>query len=346
MAVLTKVAAGGTPREIGRALGRFGAGSLRRLVMPGAYWARTVAEAGGTRARAMEAATRAALPEIAAEVEGLAEGLGLPFDQVFAWMARGDLRPDVPEGCTTVMLPGFGGERVIGHNEDGGPEELSACGLALVKPEHTVDFAAFFYPGSLPGGSFGMNAEGLVVTVNNVRAARKGDGVPRNLVGRAMMACRTLDQAVRLIEALPRAGGFHFALAQAGDPRLLSVEFTGDMVSVIEVVAPAAHANHLIHPGLSEVRQRVTRSSADRQARAEALLGGPPLSILQDAGGPGLPIFRTDPADPDEENTVVSAVATLGDRVATLAIHDPGAGTPAMVVTAAEGVLRLAGGRS
>lgn len=333
---LIPLSARGTPREVGRALGAFGAERLRRLVMPTPYWARTVALAGSDRVRAMEAAARAHLPTVVEEMEGLAEGLGLPFDQVFTWCCRGDLRDDVPEGCTTVMVPGQ--PRVIAHNEDGGPEEINDCGLLRAEPEGAPGFVAFLYPGSVPGTAFGVNAAGLVVTVNNIRAAAKPPGVPRMALGRAMLACRTLDEAVALIRAVPRAGGFHFAMAQAEDDRLLSVEFTGAQVSVEVVTAPTAHANHLIHGAMAGQAQRITESSADRQARADALLPGTaPLAALQDTAGPGLPILRRDPADPDEENTIVTLVATVGEAV-TAALHAPGAATP-------EATLRVQAGR-
>lgn len=336
---LIPLSARGTPREIGRALGAFGAERLRRLVMPTPYWAQTVAQAGTDRVRAMEAAARAHLPAVMEEIEGLAEGLGLPFGQVFAWCCRGDLRDDVPEGCTTVMMPGA--PRVIAHNEDGGPEEVNDCGLLRANPTGAPGFVAFLYPGSVPGTAFGVNDVGLVVTVNNIRARDKPPGVPRMALGRAMLACRTLDAAVALIRSVPRAGGFHFAMAQAGDPRLLSVEFTGAQVSAEVLTAHAAHANHLIHSGMATLPQRVTRSSADRQARADALLpGAAPLAVLQDADGPGLPILRRDPADPDEENTIVTLVATVDDTV-TAAIHAPGAKAPEIRLRAQAGRLEI-----
>lgn len=332
---LIPVSARGAPRDLGRAMGAFGADAMRRRVLPTAYWAGTVAQAGSDRVRAMDAAAREHLPDIVLEIEGLAEGLGLPFDTVFAWCCRGDLRSDVPEGCTTVMVPGA--ICVIAHNEDGGPEEINDCGLLRAEPEGAPAFSAFLYPGSVPGTAFGVNDAGLVVTVNNIRARDKPPGVPRMVLGRAMLGCRTLDEAVSLIRRVPRAGGFHFAMVQAGDARLLSVEFTGGRVSVVEVAQPTAHANHLIHKTMTGIPQRVTRSSGDRQARADALLGRDPLTILQDDAGPGLPILRRDPADPDAENTVVTLVATVGQYV-TAAIHGPGVAHPGMV-------LRVAGGR-
>lgn len=340
MPALIPLTAKGTPHDLGRAMGRFGAEAMRRLILPSDYWARTVAMAGSDRVRAMEAAARAAVPEIMEEVEGLAEGLDLPFDQVFAWVCRGDLRSDLPEGCTTVMAPGP--PHVIAHNEDGGPEEVHDCGLLVAKPDHAPAFAAFLYPGSIPGTAFSITAEGLVVTVNNIRAAHAPAGVPRMMVGRAMLGCRSLDQALALLDGLPRAGGFHFTMAQAGDHRLLSVEFTGAVTSIAAVTRPMAHANHLVHAGMAGLPQRITQSSSDRQHRANALLGAGPLSIIQDHGGPGLPILRRDPADPDEENTIVSLVATVVDRRVTAEIYDPGASAPYTTLIVEDGDIRAA----
>lgn len=339
MARLKQVTAQGASREIGRAMGRFGTDAFQRLIRSTPAWGDIAELARGPRVAAMIRTTRAALPELAEEVAGLAEGLGCRTEEAFALVAAGDLRADGPGGCTTVLRPGT--PIVIGHNEDGDPAEMEVCGLLICRPEGAPAFNAFLYPASMPGGAFGVNDAGLVVTVNNIRARQSGDCVPRQIVGRAMMGCRTLDEAVGLIETLPRAGAFHFAMAQAGDPRLLSVEFTGERVSVAALDAPMAHANHLVHPGMASLPQIVTRSSADRQARAEALLPTNPLAILGDASGPGLPILRTDPADPDQENTIVTLIATIDARRVTAAIHHPGIADPFVTLTAEDGELSL-----
>ena len=99
------------------------------------------------------------------------------------------------------------------------------------------------------------------------------------------------------------------ALAEAR--AILTVEFCGGAVSVQRATGPVAHANHALHLEPGPEGQRITGSSRDRQLRAELLLsqGRDPLAILQDRGGPGLPIRRDDPDDPDEENTLATLVA-------------------------------------
>jgi hypothetical protein len=69
-----------------------------------------------------------------------------------------------------------------------------------------------------------------------------------------------------------RAAGFHHALAQMGDPRVLSVEAPASACQVREIERPCAHANHLIAPELGDLSQEVTESSAFRQSQASALL--------------------------------------------------------------------------
>ena len=103
-----------------------------------------------------------------------------------------------------------------------------------------------------------------------------------------------------------------------GDSRLFSVEATGSGSSVLELSTTGGHANHLIHPQLAAIEQIVTGSSAPRQRRLDAWLAtNPPLdgvtakAMLSDQQDPLLPIYRLSPDDPDEENTLATAIFTL-----------------------------------
>ncbi|TGS54562.1 peptidase C45, partial [Mesorhizobium sp. M3A.F.Ca.ET.201.01.1.1] len=108
---------------------------------------------------------------------------------------------------------------------------------------------------------------------------------------RAVLDAPDLDAALALLRSAPRAGAFHLTLAQAGDERLLSVEFTAQALSVDRVEAARVHSNHLIHADAGRMSQVVTGSSGVRQRRGELLLGqtvqsdpqGRVLGILWDA---------------------------------------------------------------
>lgn len=314
----------GSPHDIGAALGQFGRRAVHEHLVRTRAWAAVVTQSRGARVSAMAARVEARFPRCFAELRGLAEGLGLPFDDVFAWNCRGDLLTATPDGCTTVQLPGA--RRVIAHNEDGDPDLRGSCAILYANPADGLGFTAFVYPGSLPGHAFAANDAGLVQTVNNIRSLDAGDGVPRMVLTRALLECGSLDEAVATLRSVPRAGSFHLTLAQTGDPRLLGVEFTARTCSVREVTEPAAHANHLVHPTTAGERQVVTASSASRQRRADELLAAgvvDPLAILRDAAGSGLPIRRDDPADPDDENTLATAVFTLDRERLDWVVYDP-----------------------
>ena len=323
------VAAGGTPHDIGRALGRAGRTAVHRHLLGATIWQRVTDPAHRPRLARMTATVMARFPALWAEIEGLAEGLGLPVAQVMAWNCRGDLLASAPDGCTTVMLPG---ERpVLAHNEDGLPFFRGASFIAEVTPDGAPGFHAFCYPGSIPGHTFAFSQAGLVQTVNNIRLTGVEPEVPRMVLGRAVLAARDIGAALAVLAAHPDSGGFHFALSHVADRRIVSVEFGGGEVSAIEITAPSLHANHALHQHRGVAHQIVTASSRDRQARGEALLAAgavDPLAILRDTGGPGLPIRRDAADDPDDENTLATAHFRVTEDGIEWSIHDRRAGAP------------------
>lgn len=317
---LAFIEVGGAPYEVGVQLGRHARATVERYLVTTHAWASVMAFREHPRVRAGKALTEQRFPRYWQELRGLADGLGLPFDDVFVWNCRGDVWSMAPDGCTTVQLPGP--PPVLAHNEDGHAGLRDGCALALVRPAGGKAFTAFVYPASLPGHTFSVTESGLVQTVNNIRSQGTGDGLPRMVLVRAVLDCGDLDAAVALVSKAPRAGAFHLSLGQAGDSRLLSLEFTHDACSVATVTRPRCHANHLIHAATGGEAQIVTDSSRARQSRGDALLADAgmrpsPLALLRDRARPALPIYRMQPDDPDHENTLATAVFEIAtDRVA------------------------------
>ena len=124
------------------------------------------------------------------------------------------------------------------------PYLYGRCHLVDVALDDAPGYLGFYYPGSLPGHTFGANRAGLVQTINNLRARQRHEGVPRMFLARAALDCATLDEAVQLLRATPCAGGFHHTLGSAQDARLFSVEVLPGDVSIQEIGARYGHANH------------------------------------------------------------------------------------------------------
>ncbi|MGB3706110.1 C45 family autoproteolytic acyltransferase/hydolase [Castellaniella sp.] len=323
---LHRVEAHGSHHEVGRALGRWGAEACHRHLVHSDAWAQIMACRDQAEVPVMRALLRQAFPWIEAELAGLAEGLELPPDEVFLWNCRGDLWALAPDGCTTVLAP-----QRLSHNEDGDPGFAGACGLVDAQPDGAPAFASFVYPGSLPGHTFAVNATGLAMTVNNIRARRAEAGMPRMVLCRALLAAGSASEAVSILQAHPRMGAFHLGLGQAGAAQTWSVEFSRTAVSVRPVTRAAIlHANHAVHSAQEHLPQIITASSAHRQTRGDALLeqGVEARAILADTGDAAEPILRRSPGDTDQENTLATADIDLSKNTAHWAVYAPGAAEP------------------
>ncbi|MFT0545050.1 C45 family autoproteolytic acyltransferase/hydrolase [Allopusillimonas ginsengisoli] len=307
--MLASLELSGTPFQLGQALGRFGAEAANTYLVNSEAWETVMAWRGTDVAAQMQLLTAQHFPRTLDELRGLAEGLQLPFDDVFLWNCRGDVWAMPPDGCTTVLLPSANGPRIT-HNEDGDPGFAGFCGIGMFRPDEGPAFASFLYPASIPGHTFAVTQNGLAMTVNNLRSRQVSAGLPRMVITRALLEQRTLEEAVTLLENTPRAGGFHLSMAQRGRADLLSIEFNAQAVSVLQVQQPALHANHAIHPAMQSLPQVITESSRHRQERGDALLNTDdidPMAILADQSDRPFPIYRNAADDSDNENTMATA---------------------------------------
>ncbi|MDH4557070.1 acyl-CoA--6-aminopenicillanic acid acyl-transferase [Pseudomonas sp. BN417] len=320
---------GGGAYDIGHGLGEFGREAVHRHLRPLPLWQRLADLAGSDAARSMRAAVERRFPRYWQELEGLADGLELPLEEVFLWNCRGDfVQQQSIDGCTTMLGPTARGT-LIAHNEDGFPQLRGHCALVSVSPEQGLGFTSFVYPGSIPGHTFAVNEKGLVVTVNNIRPRAIPAGLPRQVLGRASLDAASIDEAVDILASEGRAGAFHHALGQLGSQRLVSFEGTSEGASVVEVQHPCGHSNHLVHPALGGVAQRITGSSGKRQACVDARIAGlgerldraEALAILRDTSGGDLPVYRCAADDPDDENTLATALFLIGADAVDWAVY-------------------------
>jgi hypothetical protein len=324
----------GSPETIGRRLGELAKPVFDAYMAQSGAWAAVSRWRGSAFAQQLREAAERHFPALVAEIDAMAAALGWPAHDLFLWNCRGELIHNAPDGCTTLArrTPEAG---LIAHNEDGDPYLRGRCVLVEVEPEGKPGFVSFYYPGSLPGHTFAASHAGIAQAINNVRIREPRAGVPRMILARAVLDAATLADALTLLRDTPRASGFHHTVGgtdTAGAVRIYSVEATAQRASIVEVGAPSGHANHLIHAGCENEAQIVTDSSRDRQARLAELLpalGAQPdgeafVRTLQDRAGAGLPIYRDDPHDPDDENTLATACMRVEPRGVTLDIWQDG----------------------
>ncbi len=309
--------------DIGQQIGQYSAAVMHRYMLQSPIWQELKKWKTSRRLKTLEEIVRQEFPLYFKEIEGISKGAELDLKDVFLWNCRGDMLENSSEGCTTFVSPGYE-PALIGHNEDGDPFFRDHVFIAKIKPEKGIGFTSFVYPCSLPGHTFAVSEAGLVQVVNNLRMKNRGIGVPRQFLARAILSAGNLDEALGLFERLERSGGFHHTLAQCGDNRILSVEAPSEGLSIKAITSPYGHANHLIHTVLGNLVQTVTKSSWSRQQRIDELCLRQ-TSIpnreticrsLWDQKNRELPVYRESPDDPDNENTLATALfEIMSDRI-------------------------------
>ena len=343
MVTLRQIKASGSPYDFGREIGV----AVREAVMTVSvrnpeFQALEERWAGSAYVSDLKLATQAAYPAYMREIEGMADGISLPFEQIFIWNCRGDLRlPDdvsksvkngAADGCTTLMIPGdlaAGYVHTIAHNEDGSDDLHGHCFWLSANPDSGQAFESYLYPGMIAGHTLAVNAAGLVQTINNIRVHDLKPGVPRHICSRAVLDCSSLDDAVKVLSRTDRASGFHHNLGMAGDDRLISVEAPASGCEVREINKPAAHANHLIYEPFASTDQTVTASSEARQSRATQMLeeelhvDGGPEAILFDRSEAGKAIHRI-PGDGSDDygRTLATGIFTINSTGVNWRLHD------------------------
>lgn len=294
---ITLIKATGDAYSMGRMIGDAIANTVQRVSLHNEeFIAAEHIWTGSDYLKQMQDAALQIFPQFVRELEGMAEGMGVSYDKAFLWNCRGDLRwPDnispsvaagLSEGCTSVIMPANAGKAaVIAHNEDGSEDFKDACFWLSASPDDAPAFESFLYPGMIPGHSMGANAAGIVQTINNIRVHDLKPGLPRHFICRAILACRTMEEALELLKRSDRASGFHHNLGSALEGRLVSVEAPASACIVTEVADTASvHANHLISDELKDHEQEITHSSFVRQARAEILLAQGILAVQGPTG--------------------------------------------------------------
>ena len=335
--------AAGSPDDIGQAIGRAQARSIHEAVLETTEF-RALSDAflGSDYVAALKDTAIDAYPSYMIELEGIAAGAEIDPALLFLWNCRGDLRlpPEAAaarlkrgdDHCTTLMAPGDadgGRPAVIAHNEDGDSDFMAHRYWLRAVPTDGPSFESFMYPGLIAGHSVGINAAGLVQTINNIRPDDLRPGVPRHFVCRAVLSAESIPDTMRHLARQDRASGFHHTIGAAGQMQPLSIEAPASGTVIRPVSEAAGHANHLLDDEFRTLAQDISASSAFRQSAVDEYLangGDPnaPEAVLFQTGETGTESVRRQPGDGGDDYGCTLATAVFRffpDRV-DWTVHD------------------------
>ena len=188
---------------------------------------------------------RSQYPNELLELEALADGSGVPFDELFLANIRGDIGSYDGTGCTDILWKGE--HAYSAHNEDGAPAVGSNLTLLTIRIDGESSIFTECYPGFLPCNAFTLTESGLAWGINHLPVALPADAAGRHFVSRALQRCETVDEAVAFLKTHPMAGGFSFNFASAGERREINIECAAGKCVGVENERYAWHANHLLH---------------------------------------------------------------------------------------------------
>ena len=269
-------------------------------------------------------------PQYIAELEGMADGSGRPFEEIFAVNLRGEFAGLIAskqqtgsptdagvQSCTDclVLIPEAA---LIGHNEDGSPAGYGNMFVVHASIDKKPTFSALCYPGFLPGNALGFNEFGILHSINNVAPRPVNVGLARHFIARSLLEARSLEDAVGRVAIPDRAAGFNYNIGSYAERRIISVEVSPKRHHVHEVQGYYTHTNHYLE--LNEQKQHITLSSRKRLDRSMTLCrstlptnSGHVLALLSDQTDRDYPIYR-DATFPDDNATLCSGLFDLDNR--------------------------------
>ncbi len=221
--------------------------------------------------------TEEVAPDVIAELRGMAEGSGVPFETLFVLNAGAELMQSIGRfECTVAGISGAGtrdGHVLLAHNEDATAGWGDLTYVITARPDDAPAFVGFTYAGLLLHQ--GVNDAGLASVGNALYARDARPGVPKLLLYRMAIVQRTIEDAIRVVTDDRRAFGNNHLFATA-DGDLYDVEVSGARWAMrCGGNGYLAHANHFMIPGMTELDcDEDLLNSRLRQHRIETLIEG------------------------------------------------------------------------
>lgn len=270
-------------------------------------------------------------PQYVEEIQGMADGAKIGFDELFLWNMQFEyemlLRPSTqslplpPAACSDLYLLEGASQALMGHNEDGGKEDIVTGYMVNASLSSGDRFLAYCYAGQLCGKAFGYNFATRTVITSNALFPRviNTSAIGRNFLNRALLSL-PYSEIVKTVKQkdLFCSSGFSVNVGwkdtqNSGGFAVSNFELS--LEGAVETQYKSGydyHFNMYLHS--PQVSQYEDPSSEHRLARIKELPQAKNmtdiLSYLGDTKDPQYPIYRT-ATPPDGAATVATALFDL-----------------------------------
>lgn len=223
------------------------------------------------------------------ELEALADGAGLPFEDLLLANLRGDIGTDDGTGCTDLAWRGS--RAFVAHNEDAAPALDGYMMFLTLRLDGDVPVTALWYPGFVPANAFTLNGHGVGWGINHIQVVNPPVAVGRHFVARGAQQAPTADEVAAYLRAHATAGGFAYTIGDTTTGTVIVAESAAGQVHTTSLTPEQPfewHTNHLkflpssIDGGSLNAAESATRQLGgyeESQARGAALAtAGPPAA--------------------------------------------------------------------
>jgi isopenicillin-N N-acyltransferase like protein len=199
-------------------------------------------------------------PQFIEELNGMADGSGLPFkkfmilstiSEYIGMLQNGDLKS--PLGCSSVLFS-KDGLMYLSHNEDGSYDNGDIMSIVKVHPTGKPSFINFYYPGMVLGVAPAMNDEGIFYSGNYINGTEVNvGGIPNSFIQRSLMEAENLNEAISLATITDRAYCFNVNIASKMDGKMVTIEVAPSAFFLQEVDGFFVHTNHFYQEGMESL---------------------------------------------------------------------------------------------
>jgi isopenicillin-N N-acyltransferase-like protein len=188
------------------------------------------------------------LPEQVEEAKGIAEGSRVAFEEIMALNCRYEILR-FPNECTSLaVLPErmVGNEMILAQNWDYRPFTLDNTVIIHITYPDNTRILGIAEAGQLVRNGF--NTHGIGICANSIKSIHdyKGVGVPVTFLRRKLLTCKSLEEALDLVESTPRTVSNNIMLA-AADGSAVNLELTPNKIfRLYPKDGIIAHANHIV----------------------------------------------------------------------------------------------------
>ncbi|XP_025208980.1 uncharacterized protein LOC112604245 [Melanaphis sacchari] len=261
--------------------------------------------------------TQKYFPQYVIELQGMADGSGVPFHELFL-MALDDTLPKNlnvtskdkgPTGCTSLII-NQPNSQLLGHTEDALSETVNNYYIMAAHvvpgeselggrfPAREEKFKALTYAGHLPGYASGHNHYGLVFSINTIFVSKPLRGkIPREFITRALLSSRAdLGEILDILtnEGVGTADGFNVNFGFLHVPKESRVFHTVEVTPKVDcdksevyladfgIGNNSIHTNRLLHLKYPELDESAYGSSVSRESRYKQITANKTAASFQD----------------------------------------------------------------